>query len=457
MDFDKIFNEGQIPGTLEEKTILLKRIAIVERRGSVVSAINLAAAYEDDFGGDGVRWLDWARDIGLEKAELYHRLAVGRMLLAVRGQKVLFRKMAAMTVDRLLPLTRLFRLGGADSVIGFVSQHPEITEMDREGIRDAVIECICIMEGKPVPEKRDRTPYLTGWEGILDIDSPDVAETAIRNAVTSEKRAQRAKEIGASLLDSWLDFRMSGTGFDKTELADMKELLTAQIEKIENLLKGANDATASTPQRGADRVPGFASGTGSQCGNHTAGRAAEAGSECGNNTGNQCGNHTEFVQTDCYNTRKECGNHTAKRSPGAKSECGNNTGFVQTDCYNTGKECGNHTDAPYDFDAVFGIGSVSDAGICPEDGGGTAALPGESRRDQEGGAETDGSSGGDPGGNPVERVLSDPSELRAEGDESADIRELPQLETPRQGSSDGGVSDGSGGPVQAGMDRPSRG
>ncbi|MBR5681156.1 MAG: hypothetical protein IKX19_10935 [Clostridia bacterium] len=445
MDFDKIFNEGQIPGTLEEKTILLKRIAIVERRGSVVSALNLAAAYEDDFGCDGVRWLDWARDIGLERAELYHRLAVGRMLLAVRGQKVLFRKMAAMTVDRLLPLTRLFRIGGADSVIGFVSQHPEITEMDREGIRDAVIECICIMEGKPVPEKRDRTPYLTGWEGILDVDSPDVAETAIRNAVTSEKRAQRAKEIGASLLDSWLDFRMSGTSFDKTELADMKELLTAQIEKIEKLMKGANDATASS------------SNAGNQCGNHTAGRAAEAGSECGNNTGNQCGNHTEFVQTDYHNTRKECGNHTAKRSPGDKSECGNNTGFVQTDCYNTGKECGNHTDAPYDFDAVFGIGSVTDAGICPEDSRGTAALPGESRRDQEGGAETDGSSGGDPGGNPVERVLSDPSEFRAEGDESADIRELPQLETPRQGPSDGGVSDGSGGPVQAGVDRPSRG
>ena len=433
MDFDKIFNEGQIPGTLEEKTILLKRIAIVERRGSVVSAINLAAAYEDDFGCDGVRWLDWARDIGLEKAELYHRLAVGRMLLAVRGQKVLSRKMEAMTVDRLLPLTRLFRTGGTDAVIGFVSQHPEITEMDREGIRDAVTEAICIMEGKPVPEKRDRTPYLTGWEGILDIDSPDVAQTAIRSAVTNEKRAQRAKEIGASLLDSWLDFG----SYDKTELADMKSLLIEKIAKIEELMKGKNNATANSANAR------------SECGNHTAGRVADAGSECGN--------HTEFVQTDCYNTRKECGNHTAKRSPGVRSECGNNTGFGQTDYHKPERKCGNHTDAPYDFDAVFGIGSVADAGICPEDGGGAPSLPGESRRDQEGGAETDGSSGGDPGGDPVEGVFSDPSELRTEGDESTDIRELPQLETPRQGSSDGGVSDGSGGPVQAGMDRPSRG
>ena len=447
MDFDKIFCEGQIPDTLEEKTILLKRIAIVERRGSVVSAINLAAAYEDDFGGDGVRWLDWARDIGLEKAELYHRLAVGRLLLAVRGQKVLFRKMAAMTVDRLLPLTRLFRLGGADSVIGFVSQHPEITEMDREGIRDAVIECICIMEGKPVPEKRDRTPYLTGWEGILDVDSPDAAETAIRNAVTSEKRAQRAKEIGASLLDSWLDFRMSGTSFDKTELADMKELLTAQIEKIEKLMKGANDVTASS------------SNAGTECGNHTAGRAAEAGTECGN--------HTEFVQTDCYNTGKKCGNHTAKRSPGAGSECGNNTvkrdagqcgnntGFVQTDCYNTGRECGNNTvDEPYDFDAVFGFGSGRSAGIGTPYGGGEAFIPGESRRDQEGGAETDGSSGGDPGGDPVGVEFSDPSDVRAEGDESTDLRELPELEEAHQGASGDGVDHGAREPVQARLDGP---
>ena len=430
MDFDKVFHEGQIPDSLEEKTTLLKRIAIVERRGSVVSAITLAAAFEDDFGCDGVRWLDWARDIGLEKAELYHRLAVGRMLLAVRGQKVLSRKMEAMTVDRLLPLTRLFRIGGADAVIGFASQHPEITEMDREGIRDAVTECICIMKGEPVPEKRDRTPYLTGWEGILDIDSPAAAETVIRSAVTNEKRAQRAKEIGASLLDSWLDFG----SYDKTELADMKSLLIEKIAKIEELMKGKNNVTANS------------SNAGTECGNNTAGRAVEAGSECGN--------HTEFVQTGFNNTGRECGNNTARRGVNAGKQCGNNTGFVQTDFNNIDRECGNNTVEPYDFDAVFGFGSGRSAGIGTPDGGGEAFIPGESRRDQEGGAETDGSSGGDPGGNPVEGVFSAPSDVRTEGDESTDLRELPELEEAHQGSSGDGVDHGAREPVQAGLDGP---
>ena len=94
-------------------------------------------------------------------------------------------------------VTRLFRTGGADAVAGFISQHPEIWEMDREGIRDLVTECICILERRPVPEKRDRTPNLPGWESLLD--GHEDAGSGIRRAVTCEKRAGAGRESAARM------------------------------------------------------------------------------------------------------------------------------------------------------------------------------------------------------------------------------------------------------------------
>lgn len=415
MDFDKIFRDGQIPDTLEEKTILLKRIAVVERRGSVVSALNLAAAYESDFGGDGPRWLDWARnDVGLDKTELYHRLAVGRMLLAVRGRAVLYRKLVGMTVDRLLPLTRIFRLGGADAVIGFASQRPGIFDMDRDAIRDAVTECICIMEGRPVPEKRDRTPNLPGWESLLD--GQDDAGDGIRAAVTTAHRAHRAAELGDSLLTEWLEFESAHPGEDGlSRLEAMREALAEKIATIEKLMRDTNNASSDKHSAGTVQTE-----------EHT--------------TGKQCGNNTEFAQTGHHNTGKRCGNNTGE-------QCGNNTEFVQTERHNTGKQCGNNTDEPYDFDAVFGYGSGAYAGIGAPHGGGTPAVPGEGRGDQARGTASDGSAGCDPGGDPVGVELSDPVDERPEGREPADLSELQELEAADQGTPGGQAPGGPGRPV----------
>ena len=94
MNFQELFEQAQVPKDLGDKVETLQKIHLVERRGSIVSALILADAYENNFEKDGNRWLVWAkRESGLCETEMFHRFAVGKLMSAFRDHAVIFRKM----------------------------------------------------------------------------------------------------------------------------------------------------------------------------------------------------------------------------------------------------------------------------------------------------------------------------------------------------------------------------
>ena len=56
----------------------------------------------------GAEWRDWSMETtGLTRSECYHRAKVGKLLIACREKKVLYRKLLQLSGDKLLALSRL--------------------------------------------------------------------------------------------------------------------------------------------------------------------------------------------------------------------------------------------------------------------------------------------------------------------------------------------------------------
>ena len=398
MNFQELFEQAQVPLDLEEKVKVLQQIHLVEKRGSIVSALILATAFEQNFEKDGNRWLVWVkRESCLVESELFHRFAVGKMLLAFRDHAVIFRKMYASTVDKLLPFTTLMREFGKEGVEAFLSLNPEVWNWDRKTIRDKVKDYLCGLKGIPVEEKRfDFAAFLKRFDFTMeDFD---------QEQNLTEESADKALVLGAGMLEMWMKHRAKNPRGEQVETVKQMLLqMAAGLERGSGLLSDLSDLSDQSDRviekqtKGENELAEYAG----ECGNHTA--------QTDYDKDGNCGNHSEFEPgTDCGNHSECCGNHTP-------CDCGNHS---ETECGN----CGNHRES-YDFAAIFG----GFAGGCPGQSGGTFAVPAESFGDEADEQFSDGSASGDGDGDPVETFVSDPADIGPEGEISTDLQQREEL------------------------------
>ena len=399
MNFQELFEQAQVPKDLGDKVETLQKIHLVERRGSIVSALILADAYENNFEKDGNRWLVWAkREAGLAESELFHRFAVGKLMSAFRDHAVIFRRMYDSTVDKLLPLTTLMREYGKDGVSAFISLYPEVWNWDRKTMRDQVKAYLCKQKGLPVEEKRfDFAAFLKRFDfSMEDFD---------QEQNLTEESAEKALVLGAGMLEMWMKHRAKNPRSE--QVATVKQMLLQMAEGLERgsgLLSDGSDG--SDKSDGSDRESDRESDRKEE--------ETKVKNELAEYAG-ECGDHT--AQTD-YDKDGNCGNHS-EIEPG--TDCGNHS---ETECGN----CGNHSES-YDFSAIFG----GFAGGCQNQGSGTFALPAESCSDEAGEFPFDGSASGDGDSDPVETFVSDFDGVRTAGEVTADLQQLQELERTAQG------------------------
>ena len=392
MNFQELFEQAQVPKDLGDKVETMQKIHLVERRGSIVSALILADAYENNFEKDGNRWLVWAkRESGLAESELFHRFAVGKLMAAFRDHAVIFRRMYDSTVDKLLPLTTLMREYGKDGVAAFISLYPDIWGWDRKTMRDQVKAYICRQKGLPVEEKRfNFAAFLKRFDFSLeDFD---------QEQNLTEESADKALVLGAGMLEMWMKHRAKNPRSEQVETA--KQLLLKMVEGLERgsglLSDGSDRSDWSDRKEEQTKVENELAEYAGECGDHTA--------QTDYDKDGNCGNHREIEPgTDCGNHRECCGNHSEA-------------------------ECGNHRES-YDFSAIFG----GFAGGCQGQSGGTFAVPAESCSDEAGEFPFDGSASGDGDSDPVETFVSDVDGIRTAGEITADLQQLPELEGTAQG------------------------
>lgn len=414
MTFEEIYTGG-IPESLEEKSAVLRQVSMIERRGTVISALSLTDALMSNFAGDAKKWLAWARETAqLENAEIYHRLAIGKMLLAVRGRAVIYKKLITLGGDKLLPMTRLVKYSPADDksrlLESFLSQTEAVWNMTREEIRDAVADYLRRVAGIAIPEKDQ--PALPGFDDLLKqyVDCP---EEKIIEAIRDETAAVSALQLGGRLITGFLEFqKRPETPKDTLLLLALKKDYEETLKQINNLLGETED----------EKPGGIAANPGAlDFGAAFLGRPA-APDGCGNNT----------VQTDSDNL--------AGSAPGDRAD-------AQT-------ECGYNTDQ---------TGSVNPAGGNPEDGCGTAAVSGIGRAGQaDGHGWNDGPGSVSGGGRAAPGMVPDPVPFRAQGRQPAGLEQLAELDEKTEAggkpsraaqSDPGGKDRGAGGRIPSRMER----
>ena len=402
MNFQELFEQAQVPKDLGDKVETLQKIHLVERRGSIVFALILADAYENNFEKDGNRWLVWAkREAGLAESELFHRFAVGKLMIAFRDHAVIFRRMYDSTVDKLLPLTTLMREYGKDGVSAFISFYPDVWNWDRKTMRDQVKAYLCKKKGLPVEEKRfDFAAFLKRFDfSIEDFD---------QEQNLTEESADKALVLGAGMLEMWMKHRAKNPRSEQVET--VKQMLLQMAEGLERgVLSDLSDLSDQSDRviEEQTKVENELAEYAGECGDHTA--------QTDYDKDGNCGNHSEIEPgTDCGNHSECCGNHTP-------CDCGNHR---ETEC----GDCGNHRES-YDFSAIFG----GFAGGCQSEGFGTFTLPAESFGDEADEQFSDGSASGDGDRDPVETSVSDFDGVRTAGEVTTDLQQLPELEGTAQG------------------------
>ncbi|MBO4490266.1 MAG: hypothetical protein J5944_02775 [Lentisphaeria bacterium] len=287
MTFEEIF-AGNIPETIEESTVALREITTAARISVAVSSLLLADAWKGHFAGHKKEWMRWASETtSLEDSDIYHRLAIGRMLLAIRGKAVLFKKLMNLRGDNLLILTRFLKNGEDTSTArleSFLTVHPEAWDLDRDALRALV--------GKEFGEepKRDES-LLPGFDAMMDkilgADAKVLAKT-----VSDDRTAEKAVTNGCNLLTVSLFYESrkaeeNPTAVNLDRLQRIKNTLLENLNTIEALLS----ASQQVAENGAETTE------------------LDAGKKCGDNNSCRCENHSEHTATNGLHTGKKCGDN----------------------------------------------------------------------------------------------------------------------------------------------------
>ena len=409
---------GQLPDGVSEKGSALSGILRLEKISTPVSALLIAGAQKDDFPNDPAGWMRWAVETtGFDKCEIYHRAQMGKLLLAMRDQVRIYKTLVSLSGDKLLAISRL----RPDQIPAFLSQY-DVAGMDRSGVRRAVARFLGL-DMSDIPDNTS-APELPCFDSALD--RLDLAtEKELLDDQVAPERVRKFLNAGANLLGAYVMQQSRQPVKDIPTLLKLKQALLDQVTEIESMI--AEDIDNGTVQSLSSACT---------CGDHTAGAAdnrfAQPGIPCGAHTGNDnrfaqpgipCGDHTGNDNGFAHDV--PCGNHTDDDNGFAHNvPCGNHTdddsGFAHD------VPCGNHTDDA-ESETVGDAGAV----VIGQSGStGTSAVfeSGAGAAD----AGTQHPSGGIAGRGTMQGSVPDPFEFRSARQGSADVQQLPQLETVAQ-------------------------
>lgn len=224
---------GNIPETLEEKTIAAGMFLRISKRIVPVSSLLLASARRDHFPFDTAGWVQWCRqNFEMEGSDRDHRRAIGELLLDTRGNHVVYNTLFSLSFDKLLSISRIQdkETGEADSrqIAAFLS-HYNVKEMSREEVRDAVAQWL-----GETPKARNLHPDLPGFSAALSaLNAMERDNIALR--VADEKTATSALRAGIGLLGAGLKYHKD-KGSALELLQNLKYELLNEVKELEAAL-----------------------------------------------------------------------------------------------------------------------------------------------------------------------------------------------------------------------------
>jgi len=220
-------SKGDTAIDFETLTVLGKKLFIVNARSVQAMAIVITKGREH-FGRDIAGWVAWCRnEFQLHNVSYRsHLRSIGKMLIDLLDvAPTLYRRMFALSVDKLYPLSRL----SVDQVKEWLTRYCPET-MTREDIRDAVAAFL----GEAVTQRADQ-PALPGFEDILD-NVISIDNQTLKTAVKNGEIAKRSFVAGIGLLDAALEYHQHGDDFDPVDLHNIKKALVIGIAEIEKII-----------------------------------------------------------------------------------------------------------------------------------------------------------------------------------------------------------------------------
>ena len=220
MDLKEIL-AGQIPVSLEDKTLAASQLLYLSKRIVPITSLLIAAARRDNFDKDLAGWTQWCREsLELEGSDRDHRRAIGDLLLDVRDQTAVYNTLFTLAFDKLLVLTRI----PADQIAAFLSHH-DVKAMKRDDVRAAVAEWL----GEK-PREKTETPDLPGFAAALEaISCMEPAAICVR--VADETAANNALSAGLGLLGASLAYHKR----EKKDLEFLQGLRASLLDEVKEL------------------------------------------------------------------------------------------------------------------------------------------------------------------------------------------------------------------------------
>lgn len=226
---DLIASGDFLPDSMEELESCLTELFALARMIVPVSAIILAQARRRHFSGSTTDWAKWASALtGYEGAVLHHRRAIGDMLLAQRGKDSrIFTRLAALTEDRLIVLTRL-----SHSELGAFMSVNTVETFSRDKLREAVAAWL----GE---EPRDaKEPELPGFSRLLDIIQ-DIEPNKVIKQVDSLPTANKFMHGGIVMMAAAVEYHKREKNIEVLEA--LKDALLDEAKKIEQAITAKED------------------------------------------------------------------------------------------------------------------------------------------------------------------------------------------------------------------------
>lgn len=206
-----------LPATLPERAALAESIAKHADFLPVATAIFLASTRAQFFpareqAGAFLQWCNGAFKREMNPAHVHHMVAVGAMLTEWHDNKVCGRTLCSLTLEKLLPLTRLSR----EQLLRLVQDNGEsLIEASRDDIRDMVHEILGeTHRTKPAARHADPVGPFELALGVADMPADKIYATAdamrsdqslrlLKNSmVIAERQADQGQYSPQDLVDA---------------------------------------------------------------------------------------------------------------------------------------------------------------------------------------------------------------------------------------------------------------
>ena len=210
--------KGEIPFSLEEKTLAAKDFLYFSKRIVPVTSLLIASARRDHFENDTAGWARWCREnLEMEGSDRDHRRKIGEMLLDTKGDTIVYNTLFKLPFDKLLSLARL-----PIEQLGAFLSHYAVKEMTREEVRDAV--CQWLNEEVKERSSIENIPGLTAALGAIS----DMSLDALCVRICDPDIANMALNSSLMLLDA-------GLNYHKTQVKNVEFLQKLKLELLDEV------------------------------------------------------------------------------------------------------------------------------------------------------------------------------------------------------------------------------